>query len=126
MAQYLYDAITDNYKDDKKLSVSFNPLIQPKWMQIKYLPREFGLTPTYKAKELFEELDYRFDNLYYQRGLFENIISTLKERPAIEDINYFFETLNYTNRIYQKTYPDWDFYKQFPHLNQVKEMYGIK
>jgi organic radical activating enzyme len=126
MAEYMYSAITENYTDNKKLSVSFNALIQPKWMQIKYLPREFGLKPTHRAKELFEDLDDRYDNLYYQRGLFENIISTLNERPSDDDITFFFNTLNYTNSVYQKTYPDWDFYKQFPHLNQIKQMYGIE
>lgn len=126
MADYLYDAITNNYKDDKSLSVSFNTLIQPKWMQIKYLPRDFGIGPAEYAKNLFEELDSRYSTMYYQRGLFENIITTLKERPLKEDVEFYFETLNYTNSVYQKTYPDWDFYKQFPHLNQIKQMYGIE
>lgn len=126
MADYMYEAITNNYNDDKKLRVTFNTLIHPKWMQIKYLPRQFALQQSEYARQLFDTLDAKYDNLYYQKGLFENIVSTLQERPADDKIQYFFETLDYTNGIYQKTYPDWDFYTQFPHLNQLKEMYGIK
>ena len=122
----MYEAITNNYNDDKKLSISFNTLIQPKWMQIQYLPRKFALHQSEYAKQLFDKLDAKYDNIYYQKGLFENIVGTLQDRPDDEKIRYFFETLDYTNRIYQKTYPDWDFYAQFPHLDQIKEMYGIK
>lgn len=123
MADYIHGEIVNNYDGKKNLTLNFNTLIMPKWMRVRHLPRRFAIEAAAHATTLYGEIVERWPHVNYQEVLFKNIVSTLKERPAEEDMQFFFEALDYTNRVYQKQDANWDFYKQFPHLNEVKAMY---
>ena len=120
MADYINETINQNFRDgNKELGLSFNTLIQPTWMQVKYLPKTIAIQQIQKAMDIFDSINTKFRYVYYQQSQFENIVNTLQETPP--DMTSFFKTLDYVNRIYQKTDPTWDFYTQFPHLNQLEQ-----
>jgi hypothetical protein len=101
-------------------------LIDPKWMRVENLPRQYAAESIRQAREIFNKLDDDYPNLQYNRSLFENITDTLKDKIPQERAESFFERVDYTNGVYQKKYPTWDFYKQFPFLAEYKNEYGIK
>jgi len=126
MAHYLDDAIRSNYANSKHLSIQFNTLLDPEWMQVKYVPKEFTVEPMKIANEIYSALDSENTNLRYNKSLLNNIANSVKETIALEDAQFFFNKLNYVNSVYKKTYPNWDFFETFPHLNIYAEQYGIK
>lgn len=127
MAEYIDYEIENNYDGiTKKCNITFNVLIQPDWMQVKYLPKSLAYTSILRAQEIFKSIDEKYPLLYYQRGLFDNIVNSLRERPDLKDVEYFFSKLDYVNSVYKKTDSNWNFYKIFPHLNKLRTMYGIE
>jgi len=108
------------------LSIQFNTLLDPEWMQVKYVPKEFTVEPMKIANEIYSALDSENTNLRYNKSLLNNIANSVKETIALEDAQFFFNKLNYVNSVYKKTYPNWDFFETFPHLNIYAEQYGIK
>jgi len=125
MADYINDAVRNNYRGNKKIAIRFNTLIDPKWMRVENLPRHYAESSISHARRVFTELQEDYPNLKYNYSLFENIAETLKETIQPDKVENFFERIDYTNSIYQKTYPEWDFYKQFPFLTEYRKEYGI-
>ena len=54
------------------------------------------------------------------------MLARIDEHPSQEDVNFYFERLHYVQRIYKKTYPNWSFYDNFPHLVEFANDYGIE
>lgn len=126
MAKYLDTAIRTNYNNDKRLSIHFNALTSPKWMQVKYLPKRYAIDAITEATAIFNQLKKDYASLRYNDDMFENITNSLKEEITQEEAEFFFDKIKYTNSIYQKTYPEWDFFKTFPHLTPFAQEYGIE
>lgn len=126
MAEYMNDAIRNNYKNTKTVSIHFNALISPIWMQVKYLPKKYVKTPSLIADKIFSAIKHDYSNIRYNQSLFLNVTNLSKEILAQEDVEYYFNKLKYVNDIYKKTYPEWNFFDTFPHLKEYANEYGIE
>jgi organic radical activating enzyme len=126
MADYMNNAIRDNYKNTKTISIHFNALISPEWMQVKYLPKKFVKSSALHADEIFLKIKKDYSNVSYNRSLFLNVTNVLKETVEQKDVEYFFNKLKYVNSVYKKTYPNWCFFNTFPHLREYANDYGIE
>lgn len=126
MAEYINESVRKNYKDTKKLSIHFNALISPQWMQVKYIPKKYIDAPSKKAHKLFLRIKKDYNQIVYNRSLFQNIINSVNETVTQKDANYFFNKIMYVNRVYKKTYPSWDFLNTFPHLVEYANECGIE
>jgi len=125
MAEYIEDVVNSHYSGTTKLAIHFNALIDPEWMQVKYLPKHFVTQPFNKADAIFTALSDTHPDIYYNQSLFRNITGTTIATVAPEDAAFFFEKLDYINTVYKKTYPNWNFFETFPHLNEYATEYGI-
>lgn len=125
MAEYINESVRNNYKNTKNLALEFNTIVSPEWLQVRYIPSKFTRKPAAIANEIFSKIKNDFSQITYNQNLFLSIINSPKVRVDKKDAEYFFEKLNYVNTVYKKTYPDWDFYKTFPHLNIYSNEYGI-
>lgn len=125
----LKDAIDKNYADtkriEKRLTLSFNPCIEPLWMQIKYLPTRYAEPSAAECVKVYEYLASTYA-IHTDSGIFDSVLNRTEDNPTQEEMNYYFETLHYVQRIYKKTYPTWSFYKNFPHLIELSNDYGIE
>ena len=126
MAKYIDNTIRKNFTGSKRLTIAFNTLVDPNWMQINYLPRKYATDAVKEANMIFDKLKIDYPFIAIQRSLFDNITSNLPEEVSKKDAEYFFEKLIYVNNVYKKTYPDWDFFNTFPHLQEYANEYGIK
>lgn len=126
MAKYINEAMLNNFKNNKKLSIQFNTLISPEWMQVKYLPKKFVSRPVRRADKIFKNLKKHYSNVYYNQQLFLNIAMSSNEFISNADAEFFFKNINYVDSVYKKTYPSWSFYNTFPHLTEYANDYGIK
>lgn len=126
LAYYIDRAIRDNYNDKKIISIRLNTLTSPKWMHISNLPKKFAENSISDAIRIFEKLDKDYQNLFYDNSTLPNVYDYLKESVQTEKVRNFFNSINYTNSVYKKRYPDWDFYKTFPFLVEYKREYGIE
>lgn len=125
LAMYIDNAIRNNYDDKKIMSVRFNTLIIPNWMNISNLPKKFADRPLKDAMDIFNKIDLDYKNIFYDNTTLASVETYLKESIQPEAVATFFNRLDYTNRIYQKSYPEWDFYNTFPFLSEYKQEYGI-
>lgn len=125
-ARYLDTAIRTNYNGDKPLSIQFNALTSPKWMQVKFLPKHYALNAVAEAKQIFEQLAGDYSGIQYNADMFNSITDSLKYTITQDDAKLVFDKIKHTNSVYQKTYPEWDFFKQFPHLTPFAQEYGIE
>jgi pyruvate-formate lyase-activating enzyme len=126
MAEYIEEVVHAKYSPNKHLSIHFNTLIDPAWMQVKHVPKRFVTHPAATADKIFTGLSNKYNNLTYNQSLFKNIVSNTVDTVSAVDAKYFFDNLDYVNTVYQKTYPAWDFFSTFPHLNEYATEYGIK
>lgn len=126
MAEYLNESIQENYKNTKPLSLEFNTVMSPRWLQVKYVPKKFIKKPSKKANKIFTNLKNNYSSITYNQSLFLSIINASNEHVDQEDVNYFFEKLKYVNSIYRKTYPNWNFFETFPHLIKYANEYGVE
>tara|TARA_S200000501_G_scaffold144685_1_gene136591 strand:+ start:1211 stop:2620 length:1410 start_codon:yes stop_codon:yes gene_type:complete len=127
------DIIDKHYADnpdilsgDKLLSINFNPCMEPSWMQIRYLPKKFVVTATTESIKIFEYLNKNYPGINLNEDIFRSMLAITKESPAQQDVEEYFEKLHYVQQAYRKTYSDWDFYKNFPHLVEFASDYGIE
>lgn len=133
LAYKIRDTIDYHYKnnpeiivsEEKKLELSFNPCIAPQWLQIKYLPKKFA---EHSANECIKVYDYLKENyqIRISRDIFYSVLARIDESPSQEDVEFYFERLHRVQSVYRKTYPSWDFYKNFPHLIEFANDYGIE
>ena len=126
------DTIDKHYADnpdilsrDKQLTIDFNPCMEPSWMQIRYLPKKFVVTATTESIKIFEYLNKNY-NINLDEDIFRSMFAVTEESPAQQDVEEYFEKLHYVQQAYRKTYLDWDFYKNFPHLVEFASDYGIE
>ena len=129
LANRLKDSIDSKYKNtkinNKAIQLTFNAIIGPEWMQIKYLPKKFAKQSAKECIEIFDYLNTTYDiNINY--NVFESVLNRLDESPSQEDINFYFERMHYVQSVYRKTYPTWNFYDNFPHLIEMANDYGIE
>lgn len=129
LAYKIRDTIDNHYKNtiinDKDIDLSFNAIIGPEWMQIKYLPKKFAEQSAKECIEIFDYLNKTY-NISVKSSVFKSVLARMDENPSQEDVNFYFERLHYVQRIYKKTYPNWNFYDNFPHLIEFANDYRIE
>jgi len=129
MAEYIDKTIRANFSDlDKNVStlqIGFNALQDPKWMQTTFLPKKYAVEKIERAIVIFDKLDADFKSIAFERDYFKNISSNLPDELTVDQVKFLFDNVNYVNSVYKKTYPEWDFYKTFPHLDAMRIEYGV-
>jgi sulfatase maturation enzyme AslB (radical SAM superfamily) len=125
----LRDSIDENYASigtiEKRLSLSFNACIAPTWMQIKYLPKRFAAHSAEECIKVYEYLKTDY-NISMDTSVFDSVLNRIEDNPTQDEIEYYFQKLHYVQSVYRKTYPTWSFYKNFPHLVEFANDYGIE
>ena len=125
LIDYHYADKPEMLEQDKRLNINFNPCMDPSWMQIRYLPRKFAVHAASEATKVLEYLTSKY-NIDLDMGIFNSVLARTEESPAQEDVQEYFEKLHYVQSVYRKSFPDWDFYKNFPHLVEFADDYGIE
>jgi organic radical activating enzyme/uncharacterized protein YheU (UPF0270 family) len=134
LAYRIRDIIDGHYKENpeiliedtvKQLQLSFNPCIAPQFMQIKYLPKKFA---EHSAKECIKVYDYlqKTYDIRIMKDVYHSVLNRIDDNPSQEDVEFYFERLHRVQSVYRKTYPNWDFYTNFPHLVEFANDYGIE
>ena len=133
MAEYIDGVIRNNLVEGKPFTgdikfveIAFNALEDPKWMQTSYLPSKYAKENIQKANAIFEKLAKDFRNVVYEKDYFFSVTGQLADTLTTDQVEFFFNKIDYVNSIYQKTYPTWDFYTTFPHLDMMRTEYGLK
>ena len=125
----LRDSIDNNYASigtiEKRLSLSFNACMAPTWMQIKYLPKRFATHSAEECIKVYEYLRTNY-NIFMNTSIFDSVLNRIEDNPTQDEIEYYFQKLHYVQDVYRKTYPTWSFYKNFPHLVEFANDYGIE
>ena len=111
----------------KGIDFKFNPCIAPDWLQIKYLPKKFAEYPAQETLKVFDYLNETYPKfLTTELAIFKSVRDRMEESPPQKDVEHYFERLHYVQSVYRKSYPNWDFYKNFPHLIEFGNDYGIE
>jgi hypothetical protein len=94
-------------------------------MQTTFLPKKYAVEKIERAIVIFDKLDADFKSIAFERDYFKNISSNLPDELTVDQVKFLFDNVNYVNSVYKKTYPEWDFYKTFPHLDAMRIEYGV-
>lgn len=124
LIDYHYSDNPEMLEQDKRLHINFNPCMDPTWMQIRYLPRKFAVHAASEATKVFEYLTSKY-SIELNGDIFKSVLARTEESPAQQDVNEYFEKLHYVQSVYRKSFPEWDFYTNFPHLVEFANDYGI-
>lgn len=126
------DIIDSQYGDDpssladnKSLSIYFNACMDPNWLQAQILPKKFIEESFAKSMQIMDYLNKKYGTVITSDA-FESIVSGMQESPPQEEVEAYFKKLHYVQRAYRKSYPDWDFYNNFPHLIEFAKDYNIE
>ena len=133
LAAALKDAIDTHYHGDwetfnksgKHIKLHFNPLIAPEWMQLKYIPKKYIIESSEKCLEIYKSIRDTY-GISVDINVYSSTMNMVKEVLSPEEVSFYFERLHYVQSVFKKTYPDWDFYKAFPHLVELANEYGIE
>lgn len=123
--KYLHETAQKFDLSTKSLSIHFNYLLDPKWMDVNNIPKKYYIHQLQSAIEMLRLLKANYKNIKIHDEVLIDIFNKPEITISQQENKNFFNTLDYVNTVYKKSYPDWDFYTHFEFLSTYKKDCGL-